>query len=187
MHVSKVNRGGNALRGAVAAGAATAVLLGGFGAFALWSESQDAGASGQIQTGQLSLDPIIGPVTWVLDNPQSGEPAYPINLTTFKASPGDSISYEVTASGSVTGTDITALLDVNLDAVVLDPALESSDVTVSVESATDGPLVVVGTEAGATFSEPVTVRVEFDQAMEGAMDLSAAVDIDGLELILQQQ
>lgn len=187
MTTSKTNRGGTAMRGAVAAGAATAVLLGGFGAFALWSDSQNAGAAGQIQTGQLSLDPITGPVIWQLDNPQDGGDAIQIDLATFSASPGDVISYEVPVSGSVTGTDITAMLRVDMRDVVLDPSLQDSDVTVSVIADGGRQLTIVGTEAGTSFTEPVTVRVEFASTMEGSMSLPAAVDIDGLELVLEQQ
>lgn len=184
---TQINRGGSALRGAVAAGAATAILLGGFGAFALWSESQNAGAAGTIQTGQLALDPIAGPVQWMLENPQDGGPAVPVDLATFMASPGDSISYEILVNASVTGTNITADLDVDLDRVVLDPTLAPSDVIISVVGAQGDPIEIVGTPEGASFSEPVTVRVEFDDEMVGAMNLPKAVDVDGLELVLQQR
>jgi len=182
---TKTTRGSSALKGAVAAGAATAILLGGFGAFALWSDTQNAGAAGQIQTGVLKLDPITAPVQWQLDNPQSGAPA-PIDLSTFKASPGDVISYTVTATGTVTGTDITASLDVDLGDVQLDPALESGDVTITATGAGGAPIEIVGTDAGNQFSQEVTVTIAFDEAMTGGMNLPAAVDMDGLVLRLQQ-
>jgi len=179
-------RGGAVVRGAVATGVASALMLGGFGVFALWSDSQNAGATGQVQTGSLSLDPISGPVVWQLENPQGGGGPVAIDLATYKASPGDVISYTVEAAGTVTGTDITAELRVDLDEVQLDAALSEEDVIITVLGAGGEPLEVVGSATGTTFSQPVTVSIEFSSAMTGGMDLPAAVSVDGLSLVLQQ-
>ncbi|MEV7961700.1 alternate-type signal peptide domain-containing protein [Oerskovia paurometabola] len=111
MSTKKTRRGGMALRGAVVAGTATAMLMGGFGAFALWSDSQAGGASGSIQTGQLALDPVDGQAQWYLEDPQGGS-AQPIDLATYLASPSDVVFYTTSVSGVVQGTDITAELTV---------------------------------------------------------------------------
>lgn len=179
-------RTGSALRGALAASAATVVLLGGFGAFALWSETQNGGAAGNIQTGHLALDPISGPISWQLENPQGGGAAVPIDLATYLASPGDIISYTVPVTGEVSGTDITAELNADLSGVVVDPEL-ASDVAISVSGANGDPITVVGTEGGNTFTHDATVRVEFADDMTGGMSLPQAVALDGLNLVLQQK
>lgn len=186
MSTTKNTRGGTALRGALAAGTATALLLGGFGAFALWNDSQDAGATGAIATGLLELDPIAESVQWQLDNPQGGGAAVTIaDLTTFRASPGDVLSYNVPVTGTVTGSDITAELTVDFDQIGIDPAVDS-DVTITVAGA-DGQLIeIVGTAAGTAIDEIVSVRVEFAESMTGGMNLPAAVDVDGMDLVLQQ-
>lgn len=184
----KTRRGGMALRGAVVAGTATAMLMGGFGAFALWSDSQAGGASGSIQTGQLALDPVDGQAQWYLEDPQGG-PAQPIDLATYLASPSDVVFYTTSVSGVVQGTDITAELTVDLNSIDLDSSLVGPDaVEITTEGASGEPIVITGTDTGdGTFEQSVTVRVAFPSTMTGGMNLSNAVDINGLNLVLQQQ
>jgi alternate signal-mediated exported protein len=181
-------RGGMALRGAVVAGTATALLMGGFGAFALWSDTQAGGASGSIQTGQLVLDPVTDQAQWYLEDPLGG-PAQPIELATYLASPGDVVFYTVPVTGVVQGTDITAELTVDLDSIDIDSSLVGPDaVEITAEGADGSPIVITGTDTGdGAFTQPVTVRVVFPSTMTGGMDLSNAVDVKGLNLVLQQQ
>jgi alternate signal-mediated exported protein len=189
MTTTKTRRGGTALRGTIVGATATALLMGGFGAFALWSDAQLGGADGSIQTGQLALDPVSDNASWVLENPQQGGSAQPIDLATYLASPGDIISYTVTASGTVKGSDITAELIADRGSIDFDDTLvDDNEVRVTTEGADGNPVVITGTDTGnGRFSQPVTVRVEFPTTMTAGMSLTDAVKLDGFKLLLQQQ
>lgn len=188
MSTTKTHRGSTALRGTIVAGTATALLMGGFGAFALWSDSQFGGATGSIQTGQLALNPVSAVPQWYLDNPQEGQ-RRAIDLATFLASPGDVLTYTVPVAGTVKGSDITAELTVDLDSINFNDALTGDDeVKVTAEGADGQPIVITGTDTGAgAFNQDVTVRVEFPTTMTGGMSLTDAVNLTGFNLLLQQQ
>lgn len=183
------SRSGSLVRGAVAAGAATAVLLGGFGAFALWSDSANAGATGAVETGYLELDPISATPDWYLANPGGVASPVAIDLSTFRASPGDVIYYDVPVSGTVKGSDLTAELQVDPTSVAAAfPAtgIDASKVDVTVGSTAGAPVQIVGTSAGTAFTETVRVQIDFTEDLEDGMALSPAVSLTGLELTLQQ-
>jgi len=176
-----------ALRGAVAAGTATVLLLGGFGAFALWSDSQSAAVTQKITTGSLLLDQISGDVIWKLENPQVDGPGpVVIDPVAFRASPGDILSYTVNVTGEVKGSDLVAKLEVDPTQATLRPGISASDVDISVVGVDGEAIQILGTEAGTAIDELVTVRVEFTSAMTGGMNLTDAVDVSGMDLRLQQ-
>lgn len=85
-------------KGAIAAGAATLLLLGGAGTFALWQDSTSV-AAGNIQTGKLDLTASAG--GWFTD------PAGTNPLSAYAAiKPGDTVYYvanNVTVNGAGAG------------------------------------------------------------------------------------
>lgn len=180
-----------AIRGAVAAGAATAVLLGGYGVFALWSDSATAGATGDIQTGSLVLNVDSSSASWQLENPQGGgAPVAIADIATYVASPGDELSYTgLVVDGSVTGSDITAELVVDTAAIRIAPEL-AGDVDVTVDaSALGASNPITGTQAGTSFSGPVSVTVTFADSISdpATMNLLQAVQLSSMDIQLAQK
>jgi alternate signal-mediated exported protein len=91
--------------------------MGGFGAFALWTDSAELGTTGSITTGHLGLEGVENELGyWYLENPQTNTPTDPNSnakkiddIDNFVISPGDELSFRGTKySGYVTGSDIKA-------------------------------------------------------------------------------
>ncbi|MDR2381519.1 MAG: alternate-type signal peptide domain-containing protein [Bifidobacteriaceae bacterium] len=197
-------RRGGLVRSALAAGAATAVLMGGFGAFALWSSSIDLGSKATIASGSLTLARgAAGNGAWTLENPGGVASPTPINaISNFVISPGDVLAYKgLSFTGSVTGSDIEAELqlagkndngNVLIDAaangyivVKFDVAGANSPGTVTLKGTGSTPVYLGGSAALQT----VDVYIEFLSSTPPAVaqNLSSAIDFSkGLELVLQQ-
>ncbi len=90
-------------KGAVAAGAAAVLMLGGAGSLAHWTAEADvAGAS--ISTGNLTLDAADCGAGWTID----GTPAVAFDTGTDKLVPGDVITRVCTMAVSATGKHLVA-------------------------------------------------------------------------------
>ncbi|MBM9838726.1 alternate-type signal peptide domain-containing protein [Rhodococcus hoagii] len=87
-------------KGAIAAGAAAALLAGGAGSFALWTDSEELNG-GTITAGSLSLS-NPGTPTW------KNAAGNPIQLNTYKAAPGDVLTYTNTVVVNVVGDNLKA-------------------------------------------------------------------------------
>ncbi|NKS28042.1 alternate-type signal peptide domain-containing protein [Rhodococcus hoagii] len=138
-------------KGAIAAGAAAALLAGGAGTFALWSDSENL-AGGTIQSGKLTLT-TAGTPTWT----KGGNS---IDITTYKVVPGDVITYNATATigasgnnlaahlkatvpGLGTSTELAQALQTSTTATVNSVPLPSDPAGVAITSANDGQTVQV--------------------------------------------
>lgn len=172
---------------AVAAGVATAVLLGGFGAFSLWNDSVAAGVNDNIATGTLAFDGVT-PGEWtivetdgVLDAGDEIDPA------TFKASPGDVIQYTADVAFTAEASDMLAELVVDEASYLINPALAPYvTVELSDEHGAAGP-IEIDTQGGSQ-SIPVVVTVAFSDTIPDVtgQDLPSAVALDGLNFRLDQ-
>ena len=166
------NRG--AVKGAVAAAAGVAVLLGGMGTFALWN-AEGALGEGNLQTGTLAAE--FGDITW--NDVTPGHENVIADLDGFHMVPGDVIvgtsTIEVVAQGEnlvvvpqvvgETGVPITTLSDSVTVGVVLDgvPADGFREGTTSVDA---------------------TITIAFDEAATGEMGLG--LDLSATSINLQQ-
>lgn len=175
-------------KGALAAGAAGVLLLGGAGTLAYWSDSESI-AGGDVDSGELSLSQETGQTctSWALDA-VGGSTAYTPGTTLVV--PGDVISrtctYTVNSTGqhlaadltmesptinAVTGTELDDQLDVTatytLDASTI---LDGQDVT----SADDGKVLVAA------------IQVTFDSSTAGLTAQQQTASLDDISVTLTQ-
>ncbi|TFB87206.1 alternate-type signal peptide domain-containing protein [Cryobacterium algoricola] len=90
------------LKGSIAGAVGVALLLGGAGTLAQWNSSAAAGSGATITAGTLVITPS-GVGAWT-----SGGKS--IDPSTFKAVPGDSLTYTKTVKITATGDNLTATL-----------------------------------------------------------------------------
>lgn len=175
-------------QGALAAGVATAVLLGGFGAFSLWNDSLGAGVSDNIATGKLTLD-NVSTGAWTITKTDGVLPVNStINPATFKASPGDVLQYATDVKLTAHASDMLAQLVIDPTTFSIDPAL-ASGVTVQL-AGPNGATGTIPVDARITGQQdiPVTVTVTFSDSITGktGQDLASAVSLTGLNFKLEQ-
>jgi len=200
---ARQNRAGLAVRGAIAAASATAVLLGGFGAFALWtSEPASIQGDGNLARGRLGL---VGPTDtrdgWTFGgnllydggfSEDGTEIEYgdgysigdPVNLDDFVVSPGDILIWTGEVQAEVFGSNIAA--------AVVAPELTAEAtgnvaVTFNVTDEGGDPVGIIhgsGDAAAATHLLQANVRIEFRTIeMNNHFDLADLMDF---EIVLQQ-
>lgn len=184
----KRRRGALVGQSAVAAGVATAVLLGGFGAFSLWNDSIGAGTNDSIATGSLAFDGVT-PGGWtIVETDGVLAPGAAIDPATFKASPGDVIQYAADVQLTADASDMLAELVVDPDTYSIDPAL-ADHVTVELSNAAGDVTGTIPVDATAgSQSIPVRVTISFSDEITGltGQDLGSAVALDGLNFRLDQ-
>jgi alternate signal-mediated exported protein len=175
-------------KGAIAAGGATVLLLGGLGSLAYWSDSEVTGGE-NIASGELSLTSPTD-AAWF---DMTGELEEPIaTIADFEIVPGDVIEYrasvEVNASGDnleaeltadgagvTTGTDLADRLLVDFSAAVGVVPLPVTDGDVyTVTSADDGDTIDV----------VVTITFDSETPLEEAQNES--VSLENFTIDLQQ-
>lgn len=133
------------IKGSIAGATGVALLMGGFGTYALWSDSENLAANG-VQSGELTIDTTPG----VYDDTRTG--AANDWLASDKLVPGDVVSYTQTFTVKGTGKNLEGTISYT------EPALSSTfttldhDVEVTASSGT-----IVETAPGSnqfTFSDP---------------------------------
>lgn len=131
------------LRGTLTVATGTALLVGGFGSFALWSE-QDPVPSAPISTGELTLQTQTE--SWVDESPDAATTAW--DPTTDELVPGDTVTLTVPLTVSAKGKNLAGTI--RLDTAALDIADFGSDFTVDYD-------VVPNPEAGVAHEEDGSV------------------------------
>ncbi|MDR3359236.1 MAG: alternate-type signal peptide domain-containing protein [Bifidobacteriaceae bacterium] len=197
-------RGGALFRSALAAGAATAVLLGGFGVFALWKDSAHLGTDNKatINSGEISLEAQPGTGVWKLENPGGTNSAVDVaDIDNYVISPGDRLSYTgMSFKGHVTGSDIKAKLQLtntgNGQTILADAVKDYVTVKYKIGNLPPGDVILEGTQAqptaylgGADSAQTVEVYIQFaeDTPADAAQNVMPAIDFSaGLDLVLQQ-
>jgi alternate signal-mediated exported protein len=190
-------------KGAIAAGAATVLLLGGLGTFALWNDSQSIDA-GTVGSGRLALDTTGMDGNWYLyvagdDDPGDYDPQDAIDIDTYTVVPGDELIFVATGieldaeGGELYFTVSTTLAGADSDGfTVTDPELFGDDGLGGSTPATDGEFAgvdedtpvysIVAADGVLTEEFDATVRVSFDaddtDYQNADLDLSdAAIEV----------
>lgn len=112
------------LKGALTVATGTALLVGGFGSFALWSE-QDSLPSAPISAGELSLHQQAE--SWVDESPDAATTAW--DPTTDELVPGDTVRMTVPLTVTAVGKNLAGTI--HLDGAALHTAEFGPDFTVS--------------------------------------------------------
>lgn len=171
-------------KGAVAAAAAIALMLGGAGTFATWNASS-AAAGGNITAGSLSIAGASAG-TW-------SDTTGTIDLASYRIAPGDVLTFtqdfDVTAVGhslpatlSLTDGSITAATTGAADIALATALGNSADLTATGLAAdgTGGYVVPAGTT-----SVSVTVTITFPTTADNASQ-NGQVSLSGMSVTLTQ-
>ena len=172
-----------AIKGAIAAGVAGIVMLGGYGTYALWNDtaSLDGGA---VNSGELALTPTT-PADGAWTDVTAGGAGTPIvDIATFEIVPGDILTYTTSATITATGDNLEATLTADPTSVTGDPEL-LADVDVSTEVLVAGAAVPTISEANNGQLAAVTVTFDFDALSVNETQLQD-LDLSGLQLVLLQ-
>ncbi|PYI37601.1 hypothetical protein CVS30_14465 [Arthrobacter psychrolactophilus] len=176
------------MKAAIAAGAASALLLGGAGTYALWNGTDDINA-GTVTTGHLTLDATAAGV-WSDASTDAANTTF--NPATDRLVPGDTVTFEQTVSISAEGKNLKGALEVGtLNAV---PVALAGQVSVDLAAdATAAGLSKVGNvisfAAPGNYDIPVTITVTFDAGTAGSTPVGTmdqALDLGALTLNLNQ-
>lgn len=176
------------MKAAIAAGAASALLLGGAGTYALWNGEGDINA-GTVTTGHLTLDATAAGV-WA---DASGDAANAnFDPASDRLVPGDIVTFKQSVTISAVGKNLKGALDVGtLDAV---PAALAGQVSVELDAdATAAGLTeagnVISFAAPGEYVIPVTITVTFVPGTEGSTlpgTMNQDLDLGALSLNLNQ-
>ncbi len=169
---------GKAHKGALAATAAGALLLGGAGSLAYWNDSQTV-TGGAISSGTLSLTQEAGQVcsSWTLDA-AGGPTAYTPGVTLVV--PGDVITKTCDYTVNATGAHLAA--DLTMDATSITGSNDlSSALTPGATYTLDGNVVATGEDVTSLNDLDVLnaeITVTFESATSGltAQGLTAGLD-----------
>ena len=166
-----------ATKGAIAAGAAAVLLLGGLGSLALWNDSETLGG-GAITSGDLKLSLVANSASWQdvsddvdVDGDGVGTPI-PV-IADFRIVPGDTIAYTAQYLIEAEGENLTANLTADTAGVVAGTGsaqlAAAIDTTVTATDAngnvlpTDGQgTTVIESVTTTPQDQTITVRVEFE-------------------------
>lgn len=164
-------------KAAIAGAAGIALLLGGAGSLAFWNDSAGMGGA-SITAGTLTISSNTDGA-WTNDG-------NPVDLTTFRAVPGDELVFTATFNVTATGDNLSATVGITGDSIVAasasgaDTALAGL-LTESASFLVDG--VSTTTVVGAAGTQVVTVSVTVtwpdgtsaadNAAKNGAVDLTA--------------
>ncbi|NMM84398.1 hypothetical protein B2J88_08490 [Rhodococcus sp. SRB_17] len=165
-----------ATKGAVAAGAAALLLAGGAGTMAAWSDSE-AMTGGTITAGHLTLTAVGGAPTWSVTNAGvSGGAAQNIPaITSFRATPGDVLTYSGTVKIGFAGTNLKATLKADASTITGTGGLPDEVVTATAATV-DGVALETGPTGVAITSaqdnKDVAVKVTFTFGKAGATNAS---------------
>lgn len=180
-----------ATKGAIAAGAAGILLLGGAGTFALWEDNESI-TGGTVSTGVMTL--AVGSGTWA----ETATPGTPINIGTFDIVPGDSLTYTTTVTATATGDNLTGELKIEGSSLVTAfNALPAEHVTATVtHTAVDGGGLLVDdtnanlmtfVESGTPYTFNVKITVAFSSVANELDDQNLDLALPALALKLEQK
>ena len=179
-------------KGAVAAGAAAVLLLGGAGTLAFWSDGA-AVNGGSVSSGSLGIDPVSCAANWVYaaGNAQAG-------ATVTRVVPGDTITKACTFTVGAAGDNISATptvpstLTYTATPATGAPAPASLELTVGATYLLDGVAfgptdVIEADDDGKTLTANVAVTFPFGSALVNGSDTqNLTVALDDLTVALQQ-
>lgn len=182
------------LTGAIAGAAGVALLLGGAGTFALWNSST-AVSGGNIVAGNLLVADSGTTGAWTANGTA-------ITLASFKAVPGDVLSYTKTIAVTATGNNLVATLGLGTASITAtsasaaDTALASYLTKSAVLSATGTGIAASGSNytitagtAGVSQNVTVTATITFPKSATAGFENNTklgSVSLDNLTVALTQ-
>lgn len=160
-------------KGAIAAGAAAVLLLGGAGTLAFWTDSATV-AGGDLRAGELTLSPVACG-DWLEDG-------VPVEILV----PGDTITKDCTGTLTLVGDHIGATVELD-DASVAAAEAAFNDAAPNESSEDAVDITAALTTGGGTVTEsgPVSVTITVDWPFGDAPDNDAqGVSTDALDSLV---
>ncbi|MGJ0119641.1 alternate-type signal peptide domain-containing protein [Williamsia sp. MIQD14] len=170
-------------KGALAAGAAVVVLLGGAGSYALWSDTA-TGANGTVTTGELKLT-AVGTPTWKDVSATGIVGGTTVNPVTDFLVPQDTWEYTTTYTALATGKNMKAQVTVSPGTAGALP----TGVTLTPTATVAGAAATGGTAVTITPGAPRTVEVKVTVAfadVTGTTSQNTPVNVSGMTVSLNQ-
>jgi alternate signal-mediated exported protein len=167
-------------KGALAAATAGALLLGGAGTLALWSDTDTVPGSG-FDAGSLNLTQVGGCNTWNLDSAEAG--GQPFDPAVGHLVPGDVVTKVCTFTVDAVGTHLRATIAAvpgeSTGELLDDLTVAATDISID-----DEPVAEL-TEANDGDTVTVTVAVTFDSDSD---NLSQTLDatLGDIDIVTQQ-
>jgi alternate signal-mediated exported protein len=167
------------IKGSIAGATGVALLMGGFGTYALWSDSENLAENG-VQSGELTIDTTAG----VYDDANSPA-ANDWNGATDKMVPGDKVTYTQTFTVKAEGKNLkgtVAYVKPSLSGNTFSNALTHTvDVTSSSATITGSgtsfsfnqPFGTATLTAKVTYTLPASVSNQVDQNKEATLPAAA--------------
>nr|WP_296773206.1 alternate-type signal peptide domain-containing protein [Rhodococcus sp. (in: high G+C Gram-positive bacteria)] len=176
-----------ATKGAIAAGAAAVLLLGGLGSYALWSDEETV-SGGDINSGELNFDPVAGTANWTETSVTPNANLGP-DPSGFLIVPGDVLEYSTDYVVNWAGPNLRASITADFTNVAGDAALANAlNTQVSVNGGTLLPnasaVPLPLTTSPQTISVEVTIT--FDQATADLIAQNETVNLNDFTLTLDQ-
>lgn len=182
------------LKGAVAGAAGVALLLGGAGTFALWNSSASV-AGGNIVAGNLAVADSATAGVWKANGQV-------VTLSSFKAVPGDVLTYTKPVSVTATGDNLVATLGLSPAAITgttasaADTALAAYLTKTAAITATGPGIAASGSDyiitagtAGVTQDVTVTATITFPKSPTAGTENNTklgSVNLNNLAVTLTQ-
>jgi alternate signal-mediated exported protein len=117
-------------KAAIATAVGAALLIGGTGTFAYWN-AQTGVAGGNIVAGQLSIADVAPTAgAWTVQKNGTGT-ATAVTLSSFRASPGDVLTYTKNVTVTATGDNLTATLSLAANSITANSTSVPADVALA--------------------------------------------------------
>ncbi|MBY6682754.1 alternate-type signal peptide domain-containing protein [Rhodococcus sp. BP-316] len=175
-----------ATKGAMAAGAAALLLLGGAGSFALWQDSESVDGA-TITAGNLDISPLDAGV-WTDVSPGPVNSGLIPDIAAFRMVPGDVLEYTASYTVTAEGENLRAVLTADPDSVDYTGELNATIVPVEVVASVDGVALdgnaITEDEDGTVVD--VVATVTFDAMTPDQVGTLDTVDLSGFLITLQQ-
>lgn len=178
-----------AMKATVAAGAAGALLLGGAGTFALWSDQQTIDA-GTVETGSLTLSTGAAG-TWS-DASADAIGGTDFDPATDKLVPGDTVQFEQTVTIAAEGKNLKGALTVGTLGAIPPALVPDVTLTLDTDASAEGLSEdggVISFAAPGTYQIPVKITVAFAPGTPGSTQettMNQSIDLGALDLTLNQ-
>ena len=187
-------------KGAIAGAAGIALLLSGAGSFALWNGTATAAAAGTVQSGTMTIATNATAGTWSVKHGAAA--ATTVNIGTFRAVPGDVLTFTQNVDITASGNNLSAVLAVDTSKAVVDTTSTASvalladltkNMSVTIAGTNTGISAIAGTNtfavtgAAGTVTVPVAVSFTFDSTVSGYAEQGGTVDLSALAITLTQK
>ncbi|WP_403024171.1 alternate-type signal peptide domain-containing protein [Salinibacterium sp. GXW1014] len=185
------------LKGSIAGAAGIALLLGGAGTLASWNSSVSAantGSSATITAGTLNVQAKAGSNgTWTVKH-GTGAPQTVANIATFRAVPGDQLTFSRDFTVTATGDNLEAELALSGSAISVPSSPTTADTSLANLLGSSATFAVNGTSGSTlavnagTTDVTVSATITFPNGAAGAENgaMAGRVDLSGFAVTVSQ-